>query len=343
MNKHNIGVVGLGFGKWMIEDQVLKGEGSPYFKLAGVCALDRAQCEAASAKYGVKAYYDLDSMLANPEIPVIGLCTGPVGRAELIKKIIEAGKDVMTTKPFELDPDAALAVLKRAKELKRVVHLNSPSPVPSFDVQKIMDWHKEFNLGRVIAAHSQTWVSYREKPDGSWLDNPESCPVAPVFRLGIYGINAIIRFMGEPESVQVTQSRIFTGRPTADNGVLTIRFKNGSLANIFASFCVGGDAPYGDALTLNFENGTIYRNVGPRIDNLDRSMKLVTGCPESPVVREQIVPEDARSGAYLWDVFHRAIHGETLKDPTEPEHVVAPIRIIRAMTRAQKSGCTEMV
>jgi hypothetical protein len=50
-------------------------------------------------------------LIADPNIPVIGLYTGPVGRAALIHRIIEAGKDVMTTKPFELDSEAALAVM----------------------------------------------------------------------------------------------------------------------------------------------------------------------------------------------------------------------------------------
>ena len=343
MNRDNIGIVGLGFGKYIIENDLLGGVGKSFFKLASVCALDRDQCTAASAKYGVKAYYDLDSLLADPSIPVIGLFSGPVGRADLIRRIIEAGKDVMTTKPFELDPEAALAVLKQAKALKRVVHLNSPSPVPSRDLLQIQEWQSEFKLGRPIAAHFQTWVSYREKADGSWYDNPVQCPAAPLFRLGIYALNDIVRFFGEPESVQVTQSRIFTGRPTADTGVLTIRFKNGCLATIFASFCVGGDIPYGDVLTMNFENGTIFRDVGPRTGNQDCVMKLITGGAPSPVVREVVIPPGTRSGGYQWEVFHRAIHGEALDNPIEPAQLVAPIRIIQAMARAQHSGCTEQV
>ena len=341
MDKIKIGIVGLLFGKRIIENELLEGAGKPYFDLAAVCALDRGQREEASAKYGVKAYDDLDLLIADPEIPAIGLYTGPIGRAAQIQRIIEAGKDVMTTKPFELDPEAALAVLRRAKELKRVVHLNSPGPVPSGDLRQIQNWQAEFKIGRPIAAHFQTWVSYREKADGSWYDNPELCPVAPLFRLGIYALNDIVGIFGEPESVQVTQSRIFTGRPTADNGVITIRFKNGCLATIFASFCVGGDVPYGDALTINFENGTIYRDVGPRISNEACKMKLVTGGPSSPKVHEVTIPAGTRSGGYQWETFYRAIHGETLVNPTKPDQMVAPIRIIQAMARAQKSGCTE--
>ena len=167
--------------------------------------------------------------------------------------------------------------------------------------------------------------------------------MAPLFRLGIYALNDIVRFFGEPESVQVTQSRIFTGRPTADSGVLTIRFKSGAIATIFASFCVGGDIPYGDALTMNFENGTIYRGVGPRTNHQECMLKLITGGSPSPVVREVAIPAGNRSGSYQWAVFHRAIHGEIPETVVEPSHVAAAIRIIRAMSLAQYSGRTEQV
>lgn len=343
MKRLNIGIVGLSFGRHIIESELLGGRAAPFFKLAAVCALDRNQCEMASVKYGVKPYHDLDELIADPEIPVIGLYTGPVGRAQLIRRIIEAGKDVMTTKPFELDPDAALDVLQRVKALNRVVHLNSPSPSLSQDMLQVLQWQDEFKLGRPIAAHFQNWANYREVADGSWYDNPDLCPVAPLFRLGIYALNDIVRLFGDAESVQVTQSRIFTQRPTADNGVLTVRFKNGSLANVFSSFCVDDKMPYGDSLILNFERGTIYRNVGPRSLTGECIMKLVIGGEKAPVIHEVVIPPGVRSGSYQWDVFYHAINGQPPAHPLEPDHVVTPIRIIKAMSRAQHSGCTEMV
>ena len=48
-------------------------------------------------RLGVKAYTDLDELVADPDIPAIGLFTGPVGRADLVRRIIRAGKDVMMT------------------------------------------------------------------------------------------------------------------------------------------------------------------------------------------------------------------------------------------------------
>ena len=192
MEKLKIGIVGLNFGREIIARELITGPAQPYFELAAVCDLVVGKADQAAKQYCVKAYYDIDSLLTDPNIPVIGLYAGPVGRATLVRRIIRAGKEVMTTKPFETDPDAALDVLIEARRLGRVVHLNSPSPLFTDDLQQIQDWRNEYNLGRPIACRADTWGSYREKPDGSWYDDPDQCPVAPIFRIGIYTINDIV-------------------------------------------------------------------------------------------------------------------------------------------------------
>src|SRR5690606_1581322 len=95
----------------------------------------------------------------------------------------------MTTKPFEVDPDAAADVLAEAQRLGRFVHLNSPTPVMPVDLQQVLDWRDRFDLGRPVGCRLETYASYHEQADGSWLDDPERCPAAPIFRLGIYLIN----------------------------------------------------------------------------------------------------------------------------------------------------------
>ena len=117
-------------------------------------------------------YTDLDKLLQNEEIPTIGLFTGPVGRAGLLDRIIEAGKDVITTKPFENDPAAATDVLEEAKRLGRVIHLNSPNPGLSPDLAAIQRWRNELDMGAPVAARADVWAHYREEADGSWYDDP---------------------------------------------------------------------------------------------------------------------------------------------------------------------------
>ncbi len=328
-----IGIVGLNFGRHVIE-QLLTSLTGEQFEIVAVCDLDAAKAQSMAERLGVKAYTNFDEFLTDPNFNAVGLFTGPGGRAGLIRRIIEAGKDVITTKPFENDPQAALEVLREAEKLGRTVHLNSPSPLLPPDLAQIQSWREEFNLGKPVAARADVWVSYREQADGSWYDDPKKCPVAPIFRLGIYLINDLIQIFGPAQTVQVLHSRLFEGRPTPDNAQLGILFKNGGLANIFASFCVDDGDYYRNSLTLNFENGTIYRNVGPDRSD-EEEITLVMSKDGKRIVVARVEVEAAnRSGHYQWDNFARAISGEKLENARTPEEIVAGLQVIQAMAKA---------
>lgn len=345
MKRIQLAIVGLNFGQQIIE-HLCHGPGQKYIEIAAVCDMDKAKAEAVGKRLKCKFYTDIDDLLADRDIPAIGLYTGPEGRAGLLRKIIRAGKDVMTTKPFELDPKAALDVLREAQRRKRIIHLNSPAPLLSPDLEQIARWREEFQLGRPVGARADAWTGYREKADGSWYDSPKRCPLAPVFRIGIYLINDVVRLFGEPESVQVIHSRIRTGRPTPDNGQLGIRFKNGSIANIYSSFCVDDLQYYRNSLTLNFEGGTVYRNVGPFPhvpgDEHFVEMAVVARRNGKSVVRRKKIARGL-SGDYQWEAFHRAVRGGVLANSITPEQIVAGLRIVTAMSRAEASEKTEKV
>ncbi len=254
----------------------------------------------------------------------------------------------MTTKPFELDPDACRDVLEEARRLNLAVHLNSPAPTMPVDIRQIVDWQSEYRLGRPVAATWQTWCSYRETPDGSWYDDPALCPAAPIFRLGIYAINDLLYFFKDPEEVHVMHSRIFTGRPTPDQAMLTIRFRDGSLASIFASFAVDNAHPYADRLVVNFERGAVFRNAGVRAsrNRIDLALTAAAGDDGKPIVAEAkgFSPEQCGGHfSYQWDLFCKTVRREPTPKTDPSEHIVQGIRIIAAMSRSEQSGKPERV
>ncbi|MDR2673578.1 MAG: Gfo/Idh/MocA family oxidoreductase [Opitutaceae bacterium] len=333
-----VGIAGLNFGRHII-DQLTAGDGAAWLRVAAVCDLDAAKAAAMAERLGggVRAFDDLQKLIDAPGIPAIGLFTGPAGRASLIRRIIRAGKDVITTKPFETDPDAALAVLREARALGRVVHLNSPAPLPAPDIAQIERWRVEYDLGAPVGARADVWASYRETADGSWYDDPGRCPAAPIFRLGIYLVNDLVRLFGPVADAHVMQTRLFTGRPTPDNAQLSLRFENGALAGIFASFCVNDGDHYRNGLTLNFENGTLYRNLGPARGDAGKSELALVQLRDGArrvVARAEVA---GGSGAYQWETFARAVRREPFagaeSSATTPEQVAAGLRVIQMMSR----------
>jgi predicted dehydrogenase len=335
MSKVKLGLVGLNFGLRLMAEQLRHGGAAePYFEIGAVCDINEQVASHAAQTYRAKAYTSLTTMLEDPSVEAVALFTGPVGRASLIRQIIRSGRDVITTKPFEIDPGEALGVLEEAHKLGRTIHLNSPTPLPTRDIAQMLEWQKSHGLGRPVMAHWHMWCNYREEPDGTWYDDPELCPAAPLLRLGIYAINDLLWFLKDPESVQVMHSRIFTKRPTADNAQMLIRFRDGTLASVSASFCVGGGRQYPDSLVINFERGTAYRT----FDGPTAGLRLCAGPQESLIDENTDLDRSTCSSIYMWDEFHRAVRGRRSAGEVPAQQIADGIRIIDAMRRAQNGN-----
>jgi predicted dehydrogenase len=339
-----IGVVGLGFGQHILG---LLGQkpANQFFAMAAVCDTRRALAEETAARLGLTPYDSLDALLEDGTIDVVGLFTQPIGRAQLLRRIIRAGKDVLTTKPFELDPVEARSVLEEARDRGRVIHLNSPAPLPTADLRLIAQWRAEHDLGRPVGGRAAVWASYREEADGTWQDDPASCPAAPLFRIGIYLMHDLGQILGPAESIQLMTSAIRTGRPTPDNAQINIAYRNGAMGHVAASFCVDDGDQYQNSLALQFERGTIYRNVGGlRSGAFDSQAAEMVLVGRRRGVRQVI--EQARVtemvGAYLWVALAEQIRERRPLDDVYIERIVDGVRLIDAMRRAQPNGSARL-
>jgi predicted dehydrogenase len=185
-----------------------------------------------------------------------------------------------------------------------------------------------------------------EIADGSWYDNPELCPVAPMFRIGIYLINDLIRLWGPVEEVQVMGARLCTGRPTPDTATAIIRFQNGALGGLFSSLCIDDREPCETHLILNYERGTIYRDIGPwdadkPLDDLSR-LELACISPDGKNNYRSAEIKVALGG-YQWEEFYKAVKGDQIAQPVDPEMIVTGLRVIQALKRADLSQKVERV
>lgn len=331
-------LIGLNFGRSVIEQELFAGPGREFVELVGVGDLDGDKADAVAKEFGVRAYHSLGEALDDREVQAVILITGPAGRAKQIEQVLETGRPVMTTKPFETSSSEALRVLRRAQALGIPVFMNSPAPLPEKNLEQIQEWVTEYNLGRAVGYRGTVWCSYREKPDGSWYDNPSLCPAAPIFRLGIYLMNDLFRLLGPVQDVNVLQSRIFTQRPTADNAQLGILHTDGTIGSLYASFCVDDRQFYRNSLEINFERGTVYRNVGPRTNGESGGIRLQLSANtvQGPVEKTLYVQE---KGGYPWEAFFSAVNGKDLGETILPEQVAATIQVMELMR--ERCGKTE--
>jgi hypothetical protein len=162
------------------------------------------------------------------------------------------------------------------------------------------------------------------------------CPAAPLFRLGIYLINDIGWFFSQVEHVDLLQSRIFTQRPTADNAQLSVLYANGAIGAIYASFCIDDQQYYRCALELNFERGTLYRNVGPMVvENNQIQLAVVAVKEGKQQMRQTVVP--SQGAGYQWDEFQRAILQQQGTSLAYADRIIAGLQIIAGMQQANRN------
>lgn len=332
-----LAVVGLKFGvtaiKWMQERYRTTA-----FKVALVCDRDEQLAAHIGRHLGVPWTSRFEDVLTSP-LNVVALFTPPQGRSKLLRELIRAGKDVMTTKPFELESYAARELLEEAHLLGRIIHLNSPNPAGAPDLRCIQAWQERHKLGRAVALRADVWASYNENADGSWYDDPLRCPVAPIFRLGIYLINDAISLLGPVEQVFVMTSRIRTGRPTPDQALLSLRHSSGALTAITASFCVDDGASWRNSLTLNYERGTVFRNAGPSSAASGGELILRIKGPEGDghIAESRMFPT-VWSGEYDWDQFALAVVERRMPTAEDVASIVNGIAVVEAMARSESTG-----
>ena len=331
-----MGVVGLHFGRYIVRDSV-PNDGKGLVEVTRVCDL---LPERLADFADIRGTDRLDDLLEDPDLDVIGVFTGPVNRAKLIERCLEADKDVMTTKPFELDAGEALRVLHKARQMGRVAHMNSPNARPQSDLRKLLDLLEEGALGTPTLAISTVWVYYGPtEPDGTWYDDQRLCPIAPIFRLGIYPLNNLSQIFGPAQSVAAQSTRVETKKPTADNGAMSIVYESGAVATMAASFVVGGKDQYRNSITLCGTKGVAYLNVGPRPREARPAPQLVLSTED----RLEEFTLSTTSGDYDWEFLYERVTGKVAEDVTTPEQIAQSIKIVDAMRRAEVSGKVEAV
>jgi predicted dehydrogenase len=342
MERVKIALVGLNFGRHIAAELLNSKPASELFELAALCDADPKRLAAECSKLSLPGYAGIEELFAaRPDIQTIGLYTGPNGRAQLLRKLFAAGRDVMTTKPFELDPEAARAILAEARAAGRTVHLNSPSPEPAPDIAAMLSLREKFSMGQLVSARFETYSRYDEKTDGSWYDSQELCPLAPVFRIGVYGINDILYFDSDPELVQTLGARIFTGRPTPDNAQLSLRFRSGAIASVFASLATNPGAAYPNRLELLFEKGQLCRAAGVSASEEPERVLVEAsafGSGGKPHVERLAIPRSSASGSYRWASFAAALRERRPLPEKAAAHVVDGIRVLAAMKRSHLNG-----
>ncbi|WP_299090524.1 Gfo/Idh/MocA family oxidoreductase [uncultured Metabacillus sp.] len=171
MEKVKVGIIGTGFiGPTHIEAIRRLG----FVEVVGLAESSQESAEKKAAELGIpKAFGDYRDMLRDSEIQVVHNCTPNHLHFKINKKIIQAGKHVLSEKPLAMSSEESAELLALAKEHKVVHGVNfnyRQFPI----VRQLSVMIKNGELGKVNLVHGsylQDWLLF--ETDFNWRLAPE--------------------------------------------------------------------------------------------------------------------------------------------------------------------------
>lgn len=165
---YRAGIVGTGF-MGTVHSRAVRASGG---EVAGIVGSDPERGAAAGAALGVKAYDDLDALLADPSVTVVHVCTPNHLHTEMARSAIAAGKHVVCEKPLATtlaDAAAMEAEAAAAGVVATVPFVYRFHPM----VREARARIAAGGLGRVTLAHGGYFQDWLARPtDDSWRVDP---------------------------------------------------------------------------------------------------------------------------------------------------------------------------
>lgn len=262
MSKIKVGVIGVGS---ISNEHIQAYLRNPDVELYAFCDINEEQLNKMGDKYGVsRRFTDMNDLLALPEIDAVSVCTWNAAHAPCTIAALNAGKHVLCEKPMSVSK-------AYAEEMKAAAERNGKLLMIGFvrrfgnDCAILQDFINNDYFGELYYAKA-TYLRRNGNP-GGWFGNKELSGGGPLIDLGVHVIDLVRYLMGKPKAVSVygaTFSKLgnrphikgkeaYASVGQSENDVCNvedlasgmIRFDNGAVLHIEASFSLNIKAPEG--------------------------------------------------------------------------------------------------
>ena len=223
-------------------------------RLYAVCDTDPERRRLCSEQYGVLEYEDYDTMLSDREIDCVHICTPHHLHAEMIRKALDAGKDVVAEKPVTRTRQEWEALRAYpGSERVCVVLQNRLNPC----VQAMRRLVQEKSLGAVRAVRGVlTWSRDRAYYEsGGWRGKWETEGGGLLINQAVHTLDYFSYLVGKVEKVRASMANhtLEGVIEVEDTLAATLEFAGGVRGTFFATNGYGeNSAPF---LEILFEKG----------------------------------------------------------------------------------------
>ncbi|KAK8079282.1 scytalone dehydratase [Apiospora phragmitis] len=224
----NVGVVGYGNEPQHVRQDLPHPlhQGHALAKAALDPAAQPKPNDSATADYpDLQHHTSLDTLLADPALDVVVLCTTPPTHFAFATQALEAGKHVFCEKPFvpTSAEAAALADLARAKGKLLCVYQNRRYDADFATVSQLI---KEGTLGRIVEFETH-FDRYKMEQPTNWKGTvPMEQGGGAVYDLGTHLVDQVYTLFGMPQTVYAKfvsqrQGKFYPGDGNVDPDSLT--------------------------------------------------------------------------------------------------------------------------
>jgi len=202
-------------------------------ELVAVCSSSPDRAKEAEAKFGVKAYSDVQAFLSHPDLDVVCICTASGLHLEPALAAAKAGKHLIIEKPIEV-------TLARADQLIEACQVHGVKLAVIFqnrfssDYQQLKSAVEADLFGKLLMGNAYVnWFrneEYYSKSD--WKGTIEVDGGGAFINQGIHTIDLLLDLMGEVSSLFGQVKTAYHQIEGEDLGVAIVNFKNGAIGNI---------------------------------------------------------------------------------------------------------------
>lgn len=201
------GPVGIGIiGAGVISKQYLDNLTSfPDIRVAAIGDLFEDAAAARAAEYGVPVHGGVDAVLGNPDVEIVINLTIPAAHVEVATQALNAGKHVWSEKPFSLDRESGLGLLKAADAAGLRLGC-APDTFLGAGLQTARRMIERGDIGVPLTA-----LTLMQSPGPeSWHPNPAFLfqdGAGPLFDIGPYYLTTLVQTFGSIRRVAAFGSK----------------------------------------------------------------------------------------------------------------------------------------
>lgn len=199
-----VGVAVIGAGN--ISKQYLDNlTAFPDLKVHVIADLFEDAAAARAKEYGIAESGGVDAALNHPDVEIIVNLTIPAAHVEVATAAVNAGKHVWTEKPFSLDRESGLGLLKAA-DAAGIRLGTAPDTFLGAGLQTARRLIERGDIGTPLTA----MTTFQTPGPESWHPNPAflfQYGAGPLFDMGPYYLTALVQTFGSIRKVAAVGSK----------------------------------------------------------------------------------------------------------------------------------------